>query len=406
MKTVRKLLLIAAMFGIATSALGGTYNAFTFYPVDAAPVKALANPVTYSTPASGKIPAMQTYVGFVVGDPVKGLLSNSSGNTVNDVTITFTASVTDKAELLTFYLPEVYVLPSGCTRDTVPSYTRTVTCKVRQLKNGGGFPAFTVFFVAPQKVCQATTAPDNACGGTDDVPGGDTISTTVTAVYAEGLSGPSPVHPNSNQERSQPNLVVLGTTNPIYVKSAVPKTGARVFTGVGAAPVPVPPAVPNSQFAELLNVPPLTDAYAVVEISVETSSDADVISCMNGGRFKVCPTFRTTVASDTGVEKRFDPENPLRFTYRIDASNLKLSASKILNSTTILYSGKRYDGIEDVWTNKSVDVCVNGAARTDGLPCIESSRCYKRNETGGIADLENDCEWTLINTGNGLLKLQ
>ena len=411
---VRLLVFIAATFGIATSALGGTNDAFTFYPSDTAPVKALANPVTYSTPMSGKIPALQTYVGFTVGDPSPGglLLSNSSGNTLNDVTITFTARVTDPAELLTFHLPEVYVLPLGCTRGTVPPNTVTVTCKVRQLRNGDGFPAFTVFFVAPQKVCQPIS-PDNACGGIGDVLGSDTVSTNVTVVYAEGLSGPNPVHPNSNQERPQPDLVVLGTTNPVNVKSAVPKTGAKVFTGIGGVPVPATPETPKSQFAELLNIPSLTGTYAVAEIVVDTFTDLnDVANCMNGGRFSLCPVFRTSVANN-GVETRFlEPLNPLTFIYRIDASNIKMSPSKLLNSVSIKYTGKKYDTITDSeiappWDNYEVPkVCVNNQPSKDGLPCVLNSRCYKKNETGGNASLENDCEWTLINTGNGLLKLQ
>ena len=415
MKLIRVLLLAVAMFGVATSAVGGTNNAFTFYPSDTAPVTALSNPVTYSTPASGKIPAMQTYVGFAVGNTSPGglLLSNSSGNTVNDVTITFTASVTDTAELLTFHLPEVYI-PAGCTWDNVPSNIKTVSCNIRQLKKDGNFPAFTVFFVAPQKVCQATTAPTNACGGLGDAPGSDTISTKVTVVYAEGLNGPNPVEPNSNLERPQPNLVVLGTDNPVNIKSAVPKSGAKVFTGNGGVPVPDTPDTPDRQFAELLTVPALSTAYTVAEISVTKVKDTDPIEgadCLNGGRFKACPTFATSVANN-GVETRFlDLANPLTFTYRIDASNIKMSPSKLLNSVSIKYTGKQYDPITNaevgIWSDTEIPkVCVNNQPSKDGLPCVLNSRCYKKNDTGGIADLESDCEWTTVNTGNGLIKIQ
>ena len=113
------------------------------------------------------------------------------------------------------------------------------------------------------------------------------------------------------------------------------------------------------------------------------------------------------------METRFlNLAEPLTFTYRIDASNLKMPPSKLLNSVSIKYSGKKYDTVTGAelappWENTDVPkVCVNNQPSKDGLPCVLNSRCYKKNETGGIADLQDDCEWILINTGNGLLKLQ
>jgi hypothetical protein len=114
------------------------------------------------------------------------------------------------------------------------------------------------------------------------------------------------------------------------------------------------------------------------------------------------------------AETRFlDPANPLRFLYRVDASNLKLSAPKILNSAVILYTGKKFADNGSVvgdWSDVRLEIClvkdtVNSPAY-QGLPCINGSKCYKKNDTGGIPDLEGDCEWEILNTANGYGKIQ
>jgi hypothetical protein len=96
----------AAVLGASTSAFGAA-GAITL-TVDP-PVAALSDAVTYRTVK------LQTFVGLNVGD-VGGtnvLLTNTGGNTINDVNITLSATVRDAAETLTLYKPEVY-LPSPC----------------------------------------------------------------------------------------------------------------------------------------------------------------------------------------------------------------------------------------------------------------------------------------------------
>lgn len=409
-------LLAASLLGLAGSAVAGTTDAFTI----ASPIATtLSDPVTYSTPASGKKPPMQTYIGLQVGNPVTGLLmSNTSGNTVNGVSIRFTASVTDTEETLTLHQPEVY-LPAGCTWDSLPANPKSFVCNFGQVKNGESIPAFRVFYVAPQKVCQPNGT--NPCGGLGDALGSDVIDTQLQVLYSEGLNGPPTVWDNSNQSVSQAGLLTLGTFNPVKVKSAVPKSGAKAYTGSAGVPVPETLGGTNSQFAESLTVPALTvDAYTIAEMNIYKMTDAgaptvtpgNIADCINGGRFVSCPVFATSVAQGVTETRFLDPANPLRIVYRVDATNLKLSAPKILNSTVILYTGKKFDPISNAvvgdWIDVPLQMCLvkDRVNSTDGLPCINGSRCYKKNDTGGIPDLEGDCEWELLNTANGYGKIQ
>lgn len=426
---MRGAVFVGALLGIVTSALAGTSNAFTFYPIGSDPVSAYSNNVTYSTPAGTKptTPAMTTYVGFTVGDPVTGILiKNDSGNTLNNITIVFSADVTDTSEALTLQQPDVY-LPTSCTWDNLPGNPKKVTCVVRQLKNGEYFPSFSVWFVAPQKVCQLGPLAQ-PCGSANDLPGGDKINTSISLLYAEGPNGAPTSPQNSSQFVSMPGLVTLGTDNPTNIKSGVPKSGAKVFTGDGA----IPKNETGKKFTEALVVPDLTATVPAVpytltriDVSSVSSTAPEGSVCLNYGRFTECPTFKTTIAQEidplTGdaisPETRFDPTKFVEFTYRIDASNLKMSPPKLLNSVQILYTGPKYtyDSIngyskvpDSSWVDEPVTICsVPNTPRTDGMPCLKAPGfCYKKNQTGGIADLEGDCEWTTISTGNGYLKLQ
>jgi hypothetical protein len=316
---------------------------------------------------------------------------------------------------LVLHQPEAYV-PAGCTWNSETPNAVSIVCSFGQIRNGGSIPAFTVFYVGPQKVCQA-----DPCVGGDDDENSDFVSTKLQVLYSEALNGPTNVWDNSNQVVSQANLITLGTFNPVNVKSAVPKSGAKVSTGSAGVPVPESVGGQNSQFAEKLTVPALGTAYTstVAEMNVFKMTDADaptvtpanIANCINNGRFVSCPVFATSVAQN-GVETRFlDPANPLRIVYRVDASNLKLSAPKILNSVVILYTGKKFDAAGNIvgdWVDEPLKVCLvkDTPDSTDGLPCINGSKCYKKNDTGGIPELENDCEWESIGTANGYGKLQ
>ena len=375
---------VGFLFATAMSAATSAFGAAGVITTNVVP---LTSPVTYSTNSS---PPLETFIGYAIN------FTNTDNNTINDVRFTFTASATDPAETVALLNPAVY-LPAGCAQTGVSSFA----CTKKQLRSGEGFFAqpLVVFFRAPVKE-------EN---GVADELGTDSVNVGGDLTYAEGTSGGNP-RPNSDVPWTGPT-VSLGTDNPVNIKSAVPKTGAKVFTGNGGVPVPET-QVPKGQFAELLNIPSLPGTHAVAEIVVDTFTDPnDVANCMTQGHFIVCPAFTTSIANN-GAETRFlDPLHPLTLIYRIDASNNKLSPTKLLNSVSITYTGKKYDPDTGAqvgnWSDQEIPkVCVNNQPRKDGLPCVLNSRCFKKNDTGGIPALENDCEWTTINTGNGLIKIQ
>lgn len=402
---------LAAALALATPAHAGTSNAYEISPFPTAPVTTLQDNITYSRPSSGNIPANETQVGFIVGNQATGLLLRQvSGNSINRVTLTIEASVTDPQETLTLRQPDVYLanLPKECSWDNLPANPKRITCFFRKTTPGFTFPSFVVFYNAPAKV-------DG--NGVGDTAGSDTISTKVRIQYAEGLNGADPSLDNSWQEAVQ-TLVTLGTVDPINIKSAVAKGGARIYTGDGG----VPKNVDNLRQTELASVPTLPALYTVAQVFVTKAKDTDTTlegaNCLTAGNFKECPTYQTTIADPfTLAETRFLTA-PLTLVYRIDASNLKRSLNQILSNTLIRYTGAKTDAggnTVGAWTDQLVGACATGGVpRTDGLPCISSAQCFKNlsatsNAFGAVGrdpDLVGDCEWVLINNGNGLIKIQ
>lgn len=227
----------AAMIGASTSVLGA---AGEFSPVT---VTALQTNVTYSTTS----PALETYAGFVVS----GFTNQGTINTINDLVVTFEASVTDGAENLKLHNPGDYLtgLPAGCEVPTGAANPLTITCKFKQVKGGEfSFPAFTVFYKVPVKVTNGV-----AEGGANP----DYINTKHTILYAEGENDCANGCANS-RVFAFGDPVLLGTTNATTVKSGVPKNGGTFFTGVGLATAADPwltRVVVPGNFTTLLNQP-------------------------------------------------------------------------------------------------------------------------------------------------------
>jgi hypothetical protein len=305
------ILAVAAMIGLSTSAFGA---AGTFVEPS---VTALTTPVTYRIEATTRKAALDTYVAFEVG-----AVQNTGGNTINNITITYTATVTDTDEKLTLYKPEAY-LPASCSwikdgaGNPVPANAVVITCYTAQLKNLASFPGFTVFYRAPVKVANA----DNT--GPFDQSGTDFVSTTVKVVYAEGTND----QPNSQPQNSvvqwpavgssPNNLVELGTRNPTYVNSALPKDGGTLATGDDATPTD------SNRFAAKVTVPAVpTITKSSILVNPVTSND-DVSSCNAKGNFFTCYLSTILIKDSIGVELETSPDNPLNFTLRINASEVK-----------------------------------------------------------------------------------
>jgi hypothetical protein len=360
MRNLRLLTIVGSLAcGFASSALAGagSLNA-TMTP--------LGNNVTYSIAS----PVLETFVGYVV------TFNNSGGNTINNISFTVTARATDPAESVVLF-SETQYLPSSCTK-TAPS---VFTCNVGQLKSGEAFPSFQVFYKAPTKVTNGTADDDHT----------DFVDLHMSVVYAEQLGG-VPTSPPANStgefDTAPTGSVELGTSNPDSIKSAVPKGGASLYTGIGGIPSS------TNKSTMLAKVPPLsaTQTSTTADLLITRVTD-DPISgdaeCITQGHFRECPTYSVTIPGTFAF---------LTTTYRIDASSLKMAPNKILTSVIIKYSDPAASIPETI-----VGACP--AANTPlgtGVPCINKQVCYKNNAQP--PSIAGDCEWELINTKNGLTK--
>jgi len=324
--------------------------------------------VTYSIAS----PAMNTYVGY------KFTLGNTGGNTINNISFTVTATATDPAEAVELVFESQY-LPAICAKTTANAFT----CNVGQLQAGAALPAFQAFFKAPVKL-------NNNVADTD---GSDFVNVNMHVLYAEGTGGePTSTPDNSIRDFGAPP-VGLGTFNPNQIKSGVPKSGASLYTGAAGAPTP------TNKSTMLAAIPALSTGQtsATAELSITRTTDDPLATnpdtdCISNGHFKECPSYSVSIPNST-----FPTAPYLKTSYRVDASSLKMSAAKILNSVQIRYTG-------DAFTNEPVHACTNNAPTGTGLPCVLSAQCYKRSTPGWTQDLDGDCEWILINTKNGFTK--
>lgn len=319
--------------------------------------------VTYSTldSASPARPALDTYIGYTVS------IVNAGGNTINNVSFSGATQVTDADEKAIFSSIE----GATCTTPTPTA----IRCVIGQLKAGQVVPTFAVFFKAPLKDT-LSPLPDGvagSCGTTDCV----TFS-GVTA-YAETTGGANSPVDNSLGEWAA-GAVTLGTDNPTLVKSALQKSGGRLFTGSGAV------STSADAFTTSVIVPAgVTFTTAVIE---ETQEKTDGIDCTN-------PNFSACFRSDITIPGAFSPY--LTVVLRQDASTI-LKGTKI-DSVLIEYTGS--GGTVFVG-----DCASPTTPRSDGIPCIAQRTYYKSSRTPGwTLELDGDFEWTLLNLGNGSYKV-
>jgi len=321
-------------------------------------VTPLSPAVTYSSPASGQTPALNTYIGYSVR------VANEGGNTINNIRFTGTASATDTDEVVVFSSSE------GLTC-TASGNGSSIECSIGQLAAGQSAPAFAVFFRAPVRDSVSPLPNGNAatCATTDCVSfGGVTF-------YAEGTGGANSV-PDNSRPTWTAAPVTLGTFNPTLVKSAVPKAGGSLFTGSGGV------SLGGDKFATTVTVP-AGASFTTAEIL----ESPDSVDC--GNNFNAC--FR----SDITIPGVFSPY--LTIVLRQDASTI-LKGTKI-ESVLIQYTG--------TGGTTTIGLCASPTTpRSDGIPCIAGRVHYKSSRTPGwTADLDGDFEWTLINLGNGSYKV-
>lgn len=327
-------------------------------------VEPLAPNVTYSTPASTAPvrPALDTFVGYRV------TIANTGGNTINNISFTGTASVTDPQEVATVSSVE------GIGTCTFAPGSSSISCAIGQIKAGQAAAPFVVFFKAPALDANAPITPEGVSGSCATT---DCVRLSGATLYAETTGGATSTPDNSIQEFG-PVDVTLGTNNPTLVKSAVQKSGGKLFTGSGGV------SLLGDPFATTVTVPSGA-TFTTAEI-LETP-DAD--GCT--GNFSAC--FRSKLT----IPGTFSPY--LTIVIRQDAST-------ILKGTQIGSVLIRY--FDDAGTDKGfVGDCASGPVpRNDGLPCVAQRTYYKNSKTPGwTPDLDGDFEWILLNIRNGSYKI-
>jgi hypothetical protein len=336
-----------------------------------------ATNVTYSIQSPK---AMDTYVGY------RFSLANTGGTaTATNASLTVTATASDPAEAVKLLLNADVVLPAGCTKTSDSSFT----CSVGQLKAGQSFPTFQAFFRAPTKVVNGQFDDLDPNNDADN----DYVNVNMAWNYAERTNDQKP---NTNSSGSASDAsVLLGTVNPTKVISVVPKSGASLYTGRDG--IPTSDASDKKQ-AMLATIPRLagTTTFAIADLDVsfatDNLNDPDV-ACLNLGHFNQCPNFTVSIPNQT-----FPVAPWFTAIYRIDASSLKMAPNKILNSVQIKY-------IDDSNVEHDVPAAPSCTTpRADGVPCVVSAKCYKNNVQP--VELRGDCEWTLINTRNGLTRFR
>jgi hypothetical protein len=176
-----------------------------------ATVTPLETTVTYSTVG----PNEQTfYVGYTV------TFTNVTPNTINHVSFRGTASVTDPEETADYDSAEGWTC--SVQPPTEPGNAVTVSCPLGSFAGGQSKGPFAVFFRSPVKDFGTPTPVDY-------------VRFDGLIVQQEGFNGPPNTWSNSIYTVPRVN-VLLGTTTPDNVKTAVPKSGATIFTGDGSDP--------------------------------------------------------------------------------------------------------------------------------------------------------------------------
>ena len=349
MTHLRALALVAsAGLVTATSVFAGT-GTFT------TTVTPLTTNVTYSAPASSKAPALNTVVGYTVSiasDP-------SNTNNTNHIVFTGTTTVTDTTEAAEFSSADGPTCSTTANPAGSPTNARTISCDIGSLRAGQAYPTFAVFFKAPIADPAGPPTPDNVhFSGVTNIAEGSPTPFNSTFAWTAGD-------------------VLLGTANPVLVKSAVPKAGGTLFTGVGGVPTGA------NQFATTVGIPAAL-TYTTATIAISPSGDPN------------CSNFVTCYQSDLTIPGTFS--SYLTIVLRQDASTIK-SGTKITSVVLVYIAADN--------TRTVIGQCASPTTpRTDNIPCIAKQTYYKNKTVPGwTADLDGDFEWTLINLKNGAYRV-
>jgi hypothetical protein len=393
----RVLLLSVALCGLSQASLAGTLDAFDV----SSPPLAISKQVTYAKPLEN----LKTFVGFEVGTGAY-FLKNKGNNTINSLKVEFTATVTDGAETLRLFDPTTYLggLP-GCSYPTAASLgSLTITCQIKQFRAGAEFPAFRIVYEAPSKVTN----------GTADAVDTDKVKLDVRITYAEGTNGGNPA-PNSVAllPMDDAEAAVLGTDNPIFVRSVVPKTGgATLFTGSAVAGfAPGAPATAADPWTTTVVVPGAftadTGTYTTAEL-LDTTTDV-ITTPPSGDCASLASNLSTCSSSSLTVPGTFAK---LTIYLRRDFTTLLKPSQDEIASAQIFYSADpghestrlppgSYPLTVPACSDRTVLSLALNASESlplPGIPCIELRTRYKKSAPAAWA---LDWEFKIFAIDNG-----
>lgn len=363
----RSLARIAAAFAISTmmfgSALAGTADSIQ------TTVERLTPGVTYSD--STLTPALVTYIGYSVK------LENVGKNTSNDIRfIGEISSTAAGAAVGSFHSSE------GVSCETNAAKTQ-VTCSFRQFKAGAS-AEFAIFFKAPNS---NAPIPNGAFDNTGAcIAGSDCAVFKGTTFYAEGA--PVPVNSTDPWEAKP---VALGTANAVLVKSAVPKAGGTLFTGLGAAPVPGN----DVDWLTVVQIPPGSNfTTATIEESFSAVTCSSYLAKCNATTLTIPGSFPSI----------------LKIFLRLDESQRVKGVQ--IRSAVLYYSEPSHpDGRIDYTANGGLGFIIPACTNTDygplpqpGIPCIKRSVEYTRKNAPS-GDYVGDWEFEIWAIDNGRIQM-
>lgn len=365
---------LEARLVLALVGIGATQGVNAAAGITATNVDVLSPTVTYSRPADPpRIEALTTYVAYSV------TVSNSSGNTINNVVLEGTAEVADPSEVLAFSSAD----GASCTASP-PGRSVTITCTLGQIRNNASAP-FTVFFVAPQK--GGATVPDYVgfYGKVITAEGADKGNSPNDSVdfWPLATNNPAPrtcAGPSlENPAVLQPCIGVdLGTPQLASVKSAVPKAGGTVFTGDGAVATLVDPWTTTV-------VIPAAGTFTTADVFEEISTVPFAPNLLNksSSRLTIPGTFAQLV-----------------ITLRRDVSTLAKGAK--INSAEIRYSDPTTPaaGVVYPYTLLPCSDTTYGTLPKVGIPCLFKRTAYTKR-TAPTLDWEGDWEFIIYALDNG-----
>lgn len=324
-------------------------------------VKTLSENVTYAAVSKSGEPLV-TYAGYVFRTSYTGT------NTTNNVRLEGVVAATDSAELVTLDRANS---ANACRTEPLVGAVKLI-CDVGQVRANSPAIEFQVFFKVPQKVVN----------GVADAEGSDQLTLTGTTLYAEVSDGAG--NTNNSSAWTGQTSVALGTINTASIKSVLPKSGGKLYSGNGGV------ASPDDRFATSVVAGDFSAFYSYTNTTID---EAEIASCpntiLNDG---ICYELALTIVDSAGTRVEFydanRPFQPLSITLTIDSA-----ASKGVNPAKLTLT---YD-------NEIVGLCpAQDVALTD-RPCLNGSAERIRDKKK--PDIDGDIRVNILNFRNGTYRI-